>query len=131
MKLLIVDDSSAVYGRLLAMLGGVERLTALAIARSLQEAIEKSKDFCPDAVVMDVHLPDGSGLDAIALLKRQCAGARVFIFSNQIEFRAKALASGADGFFDKSLEFETLVSRLTGDGSETAEGAAGSKEAGK
>jgi DNA-binding NarL/FixJ family response regulator len=130
-KLLIVDDSSAVYGRLLAMLGGIERLTALAIARSLQEAIEKSKDFCPDAVVMDVHLPDGSALDTIAVLKRQCGAARVYIFSNRIECRAKAMASGADGFYDKSLEFEALVDRLTEEPAEESAQCNGNKEINK
>ncbi len=114
MKLLIVDDSSAVYGRLLAMLGGVEHLTALSIARSLQEADEKSQAFCPDAVVLDMNLPDGNGLDALYLIKRNCPNTQVFMFTNQVEFRDKARQAGADGFFDKSLEFEALVSRLVG-----------------
>jgi hypothetical protein len=34
------------------------------------------------------------------------------MFSNQIEFRDKARQAGADGFYDKSLEFEALVIRL-------------------
>jgi len=111
-KLLIVDDSSAVYGRLLAMLGGVEHLTALSIARTLQEADEKSRDFCPDAAVLDMQLPDGSGLDALRAIKRNCPNAHVFMFSNQIEFREKSRLAGADGFYDKSLEFEALIARL-------------------
>jgi DNA-binding response OmpR family regulator len=113
-KLLIVDDSSAVYGRLLTLLGGVESLTALSIARSLQEADEKSRVFCPDAAVLDMILPDGNGLDALYLIKRNCPNTQVFMFTNQVEFRAKARQAGADGFFDKSLEFEALVARLVG-----------------
>lgn len=112
MKLLIVDDSTAVYQRLLTMLGGVERLTALSIARSLHEAVEKSREFCPDAVVLDVQLPDGCGLDAMCAIKLNCPNTRFFIFTNQVEYRAKAMQAGADGFYDKSLEFEALVARL-------------------
>lgn len=115
MKLLIVDDSSAVYRRLLAMLGGVEQLTALSIARSLDEALDKIREYRPDAVVLDAHLPDGSGLDAIADIKNQCPSARVFVFSNQAECRSRALEAGADAFYDKSMEFELLVSRLLGE----------------
>ncbi len=111
MKLLIVDDSSAVYGRLLQMLG-VEHLTALSIARSLHEADEKSRDFCPDAAVLDINLPDGNGLDALRVIKRNCPHAHVFMFTNQVEYRDKARQAGADDFFDKSLEFEALVDRL-------------------
>lgn len=114
MKLLIVDDSSAVYGRLLAMLGGVEHLTALSIARTLQEAGEKSRVFCPDAAVLDMILPDGNGLDALYLIKRNCPNTQVFMFTNQVEFRDKARQAGADGFYDKSMEFEALVTRLIG-----------------
>lgn len=109
---MIVDDSLAVYSRLLAMLGGVEHLTALSIARTLHEADEKSRDFCPDTAVLDMNLPDGKGLDALYLIKRNCPNAHVFMFSNQIEFRDKARLAGADGFYDKSLEFEALVARL-------------------
>jgi len=116
-KLLIVDDSSAVYGRLLAMLGGVEHLTALSIARSLREANEKSLQFCPDAAVLDMNLPDGNGLDALRAIKRNCPNTHVYIFTNQVEFRDSAKRAGADGFYDKSLEFEALVTRLV---SETA-----------
>lgn len=122
MKLLIVDDSSAVYGRLLEMLGGVEHLTALSIARSLHEAVEKGRQLCPDAVVLDVRLPDGSGLDALSRIKRDSPGTRVYIFTNQIEFRDKARRAGADGFFDKSLEFEALVAELLGGASHSGSG---------
>ncbi len=112
MKLLIVDDSSAVYKRLLGLLGGVECLTALSIARSRREVEEKTRDYCPDAVVLDLYLPDGCGLDAVRLLKTRCPNCQVFIFSNQSEFKHKAMEAGADGFFDKSLEFESLIARL-------------------
>lgn len=112
MKLLIVDESSAVSARLLAMLSGVAHLTALTIARSLQEADEKSRDFHPDVVVLDTHLPDGSGLDALFVIQANCPHAYLLIFSNQIELRDKAREAGADAFFDKSLEFEDLVVRL-------------------
>ncbi|HWR76866.1 MAG TPA: response regulator transcription factor [Thiobacillus sp.] len=112
MKLLIVDDSSAIYGRLLKMLGGVEHLTALSIARSLREAVEKSRLLRPDAAVLDVRLPDGNGLDALSSIKKDSPNTRVYMFTNQVEYRDRAKRAGADGFFDKSMEFEALVEQL-------------------
>jgi DNA-binding NarL/FixJ family response regulator len=53
-----------------------------------------------------------SGLDALAAIKRDSPETRVYMFTNRIEFRDKALRAGADGFFDKSLEFEALVAHL-------------------
>jgi two-component system response regulator DesR len=111
-KLLLVDESSAMSGRLLAMLGGMKHITALSIARSLRQADEKSRELCPDTAVVDMSLPDGNGLDALYVIKRNCPNAHVYMFSNQIEFRDKARQAGADGFYDKSLEFEALVIRL-------------------
>ncbi len=112
MKLLIVDDSSAVYRRLIELLGGVENLTALSVARTLREAVEKCRSFKPDAVVLDLELPDGSGLDVIAALKSVASHPCVCIFSNRADCRGQALALGADAFYDKSLEFENLVRAL-------------------
>lgn len=121
MKLLIVDDSSAVYGRLLGMLGGVRYLTA-AVARSLREVMEKGRQLCPDAVVLDVRLPDGNGLDALSSIKENSPGSRVHMYTSQVEFRGKALHAGADGLFDKSLEFKALAARLLGTDSVSAPG---------
>lgn len=112
MKLLIVDDSSAVYRRLIDLLGGVESFTALSVARSLGEVAARCRALKPNAVVLDVELPDGEGLDAVELVRSECPHARVFVFSNHCECRARAITSGADAFFDKSMEFEALVARL-------------------
>jgi DNA-binding NarL/FixJ family response regulator len=111
-KLLIVDDASAVYRRLIELLGGVERLTALSVARSLGEAVIKCRELRPDAVVMDIDLPDGNGLDAIQSIKSLCPKARVLVFSNRVEYSGKAIEQGADRFYDKSLQFEGLITHL-------------------
>lgn len=112
MKLLIVEDSLPVYQRLLAMLGGIEHFTAVSIARSVREAVVKSRRFRPDVIVLDIHLPDGNGLDAMRHIRLNCPLACVFVFSNHPDFRHKALAAGANDFFDKSLDFEALVAHL-------------------
>lgn len=119
MKLLIVDDSSAIYGRLIEMLGGVEHLTAVAVARTLREAVAKGRELLPDAVVLDTELADGNGLDALAEIKFHSPHTRFYMFSNQLEQRGKAKLAGVDGFFDKSLEFEALVAQLLGTNAHT------------
>ncbi|MFZ5484169.1 MAG: response regulator [Pseudomonadota bacterium] len=112
MKLLIVDESAAVYGRLLGMLGGVEGLTALAVARSFDDLDWKCRDFRADVVVLDPRLPGATGLSALQHVLRQCPGIPVYVYSNEPGYRARALTMGAQAFFDKSMEFESLVTRL-------------------
>ncbi|NTV11169.1 MAG: response regulator transcription factor [Zoogloea sp.] len=111
-KLMIVDDGPAIPDRLLAMLGGVERLTAVAIARTLGAALQKCSAFAPDVIVLDIQLPDGNGLDGLAALKARCPDTPVFVFSNHVEYQSRALQAGAERFFDKSLEFEALIDCL-------------------
>lgn len=119
MKLLILDNYSVVYRRLIELLGGIENLGALSVARSLAVLPEKLDTLQPDAVVLDIDLPDGRSLRHIKYIREQVPGARIYIFSNQYEYRAHAAAFGADGFFDKSLEFEQLVDQLLVDTRET------------
>lgn len=112
MKLLIVDENSAVYRRLLGMLGGVEGLTALAIARSLDELDWKCREFRADVVVLDPRLPGANGLSALHHVMRQCHEIPVYVYSNETDFKERALALGAEAFFDKSMEFESLAACL-------------------
>lgn len=115
MKLLIIDDASVVYRRLIELLGGVENLTALAVARSLSDALFKCRGLMPDAIVLDVDLPDASGLSTIKTVLAQCPSTRVFVFSNHLEYRSRAVEMGVEAFYDKSMEFEVLLARLLGD----------------
>ena len=119
MKLLILDNYSAVYQRLIELLGGVESLAALSIARTLAELPDKLMKLNPDIVVLDVDLPDGRSLRHIKRIKEHVPEARIYIFSNLYEYKAHAAAFGADAFFDKSLEFEQLVDQLLIDAKQT------------
>lgn len=89
-------------------------MTGVCVARSLHETVRKCASFAPDVAVVDGRLPDGSGLDAAKIIKFCCPTSHVYLFSNHPEYRIRALESGFDGFFDKSLEFEALVARLKG-----------------
>jgi DNA-binding NarL/FixJ family response regulator len=114
-KLLIVDNSSAVYRRLIELLGGVESLTALAVARSLAELPDKLLQLRPDIIVLDIDLPDGRSLSHIKRIRAVLPDVRIYLFSNHNEYKSRATSLGADAFFDKSLEFEQLIALLLND----------------
>lgn len=118
-KLLILDNCSAVYGRLIELLGGIESLAALSIARNLAELPEKLDQLKPDSIVLDIDLPDGRSLTYLSRIRTQLPRARIYVFSNHHEYKAHAVALGADAFFDKSLEFEQLIAQLLGDASQS------------
>ena len=64
LRLLIVDDHEVVRQGLVALLGRREGFQVVAEAGSVAESIEQARKFEPDVVVMDVRLPDGSGIEA-------------------------------------------------------------------
>lgn len=112
MKLLIADNSSLVYRRLIELLGGVERLTALSVAQSMSDLMAKLIELRPNAVVLDIDLMDGKSLTHIGLIRAAVPDVRIYVFSNHSDCRSRALSLGADAFYDKSLEFEQLIEQL-------------------
>lgn len=112
MRLLVVDDSRAVWERLLAMLGDLPGGITVAHAMSVKEAHYRLDSFSPDLVVLDANLPDGSGLDLLRGIKARLHPVQVAMFTNHPEFRQPSLELGADWFFDKSLDFQALLALL-------------------
>ncbi len=111
MKLLVVDDSVAVWERLFAMLGERPAAEHITQVTSLAEARALLKRFVPDFVVLDAKLPDGNGVELLAELKA-AGDPKVAVFSNHPEYRERFLKQGADWFFDKSMDFPELLALL-------------------
>jgi two-component system, NarL family, invasion response regulator UvrY len=110
-RVLLVDDHAVVrqgYRRLL------EREPNLAIAGEAGTGAEAYQAFCrlaPDVVVMDVSLPDVSGIEAMRRMLAREPQARVLMFSMHEEtiFPARALEAGARGYITKASAPEVLV----------------------
>ena len=63
-RLLVVDDHEVVRQGLVALLDRREGFQVVAEAGTVAEAVEQAMRHKPDIVVMDVRLPDGSGIEA-------------------------------------------------------------------
>lgn len=110
MKLLIVDDSDAVRYRLCRMLCDIPELL-VEEADSFGSGLARFESFAPDIVVLDIQLPDGSGLDFLHLAKRDNPPV-VLMFTNHVLYKKRCMLEGADFFFDKSMDFENLIDVL-------------------
>jgi DNA-binding response OmpR family regulator len=73
-------------------------------ARGCSEAMERARDLRPQAVLLDVLLPDGSGLDVAARLSRSFEGMLVVLTSSRSRSDFGAALDGvpAVGFIEKS-----------------------------
>ena len=104
MKLLIVDDSDLLQNRLRNAIMEVDKTIRIAFASSYREGLELFSTFGPDTVILDIALPDGSGITLLQIFKKEIPSINVIIFTNYptSEFKKSCLEFGADRFFDKS-----------------------------
>lgn len=114
MNVFVVEDAPQVRKRLVAMLGSVPGVTVVGEADSVRGAIDGALTSGAEALLLDLQLRDGNGLDVLAALKPQRPLLRVIVLSNfaSPQYRQASLAAGADVFLDKSQEFERVPELL-------------------
>jgi len=110
MRVLIADDSPAIVERLTQVVGkisGVERLDQAGTVASASEAVRRLK---PDVLILDMQMPDGSGLDVLKIIRENGIACAVIVLTNFAypQYRRRCLQGGARFFLDKSTEFEKV-----------------------
>ena len=113
-RLLIVDDHEVVRQGLVALLDRRPGFEVVAQAGTAAEAIEQARRFSPDLVVMDVRLPDGSGVEACREIRAELPEARVVMLTSYPDEDAvlSAIIAGASGYLLKQVRARDLVAAL-------------------
>jgi two-component system response regulator DesR len=116
MNLFIVEDSIPVRDRLVRSIEDMPGLDIIGTAEDVGTAIRALTDRSPDALILDLQLPGGSGLQVLRAVRQQCPHMRVIVMTNFAAepYRKAALAAGAEIFLDKSAEFGRVRDILTG-----------------
>jgi two-component system, NarL family, response regulator DevR len=114
LQLLIVDDHEVVRQGLVALLDRREEFQVVAEAGTVAEAIDQARRFQPDIVVMDVRLPDGSGIEACREIRAELPRTRVVILTSYPDEDAvlSAIVAGAAGYLLKQIRARDLVAAL-------------------
>jgi DNA-binding NarL/FixJ family response regulator len=111
--LLVVDDHPDVNRILCRLLQREPDFSLLGEAQTGAEALQKATDLRPDVILVDLSLPDMSGLDLTKKLREVEPSAEVLIVSDYNEGEIdKAFAAGARGYLLKSdagIELATAV----------------------
>ena len=113
-RLLVVDDHEVVRQGLVAMLQRRPGFQVVAEAGTAAEAVEMARRHQPDLVVMDVRLPDGSGIEACREIRAEMPGTRVVILTSYPDEEAvfSAIVAGASGYLLKQVRGRDLVAAL-------------------
>ena len=114
LRLLLVDDHEVVRQGLVALLDHREDFEVVAQAGSAAEAVEAARRAKPDIVVMDVRLPDRSGIEATREIRDAMPEVRVVMLTSYPDEEAvfASVAAGASGFVLKEVRGRDLVRAL-------------------
>jgi len=110
MKVFIADDSTVVLERLADLLQEVPGVKIVGRASDVPEAIRSIPKANPDAVILDLQMPGGSGLEVLRAIRQTHPSVCVLICTNYPypQYREECIAAGANFFLDKSAEFERI-----------------------
>jgi len=116
-RVVLVDDSALVRQGIKSVLSAQQPSPAIEIVgegASVAEGIAEAKRLEPDVVLLDIRLPDGSGLQACREILKNRPATRVLIltsFTND-DFTYEAITSGAQGYLMKEIDPAGLVQAI-------------------
>jgi DNA-binding NarL/FixJ family response regulator len=113
-RLLVVDDHEVVRQGLVALLDRRPNFQVVAEAGTVEEALAQARLHQPDIVIMDVRLPDGSGVEACREIRADLPETRVVMLTSFPDDEAvlSAIVAGAAGYLLKQIRARDLISAL-------------------
>jgi YesN/AraC family two-component response regulator len=107
---LIVDDSAVIRRRLVSLLAEVEGVTLVGEASNGVEGGNLIRELSPDVVILDIRMPERSGIGLLESIKDDADLPVVIILTNYpySAYRKRCFELGATHFFDKTTEFDRL-----------------------
>ncbi len=111
LRLLIVDDSQVVRSGLRALLGLEPTLQVVAEAATAGAALAEYRRSRPDVVLLDIRLPDDSGVELCRRLLAENPEARILMLTSVMDRETidDALRAGAGGYLLKEIDGHALV----------------------
>jgi len=113
-RVLSVDDHPLLREGIAAVINIQPDMSLVALATSGTEAIQRYREHRPDVTLMDLRLPDVSGIDAMIAIRAEFPDARVMMltsFDGDVEIE-RALRAGARGYVLKSLPPRELADAI-------------------
>jgi DNA-binding NarL/FixJ family response regulator len=112
--ILIVDDHEVVREGLVSLLGRRPEFSVVGQAGTVAEACAQARRFHPQLIIMDVRLPDGSGIEACRDIRTEMPDTRVVMLTSYSDQEAvlSAIIAGASGYFLKQVRARELISSL-------------------
>jgi DNA-binding NarL/FixJ family response regulator len=113
-RILLVDDHDVVREGLRALLSRREGFDVVSQAGTVAESISEAKRTKPDVIVMDVRLPDGSGIEACREIREAMPETKVIILTSYADDEAvfASILAGASGYVLKQTRGSALADAI-------------------
>jgi two-component system, NarL family, invasion response regulator UvrY len=113
-RVLIADDHVIVREGLKRIIEEDDRITLVAEANSGHQAVTLTRSEKPDVVILDISMPERSGLDALADVRKARPGVKVLMLSMHPEdqYAIRCLRQGADGYMTKESAPDLLLGAI-------------------
>ena len=109
-RVLIVDDHEVTRVGLRTVLSREDSIKIVGEAARVKDAIDEACRLQADVILMDVRLPDGSGVDVCRAIRESCPATRVLFLTSYPDIEAvfAAVVGGAAGYLLKHVDAEAL-----------------------
>jgi two-component system response regulator DevR len=114
-RVMLVDDHEVVREGLRTLLGRGKGVLVVAEASTMAEAIETAARAKPDVIVMDVRLPDGSGVEACRTIRETRPETKVIMLTSYADDEAlfASIVAGAAGYLLKQTRGQAVIDAIT------------------
>jgi len=113
-RILSVDDNQLLREGIAAIIESQQDMVLVSQAVNGAEAIQQFRSLKPDVTLMDLRLPDSSGIDAMIAIRTEFPDARVIVlttFEDDVE-NQRAREAGASGYLLKSMPPNELLQAI-------------------
>jgi len=113
-QVVIVDDHKLVTDCIGLFLKGAKDIEVVGVAHSGKEALDILKQVAPQVLLLDISMPEMSGIELTEAIKKKYPDMRILILSMHSDYNniSDAIDAGADGYVPKDVSSEELVEAI-------------------
>jgi two-component system response regulator DevR len=114
-RVMLVDDHEVVREGLRTLIGRHKEMLVVGEAGTTADAIETAAKAKPDVIIMDVRLPDGSGVEACRTIREARPETRVIMLTSYADDEAlfASIVAGAAGYLLKQTRGQAVIEAIT------------------
>jgi len=113
-KIFLVDDHQLILDGIKALLSGVNDISIIGEATNGNELLEKIPLARPDVILMDISLPDVSGIELTRIISKKHPASKILILSmyTNEDFVFNAMKAGARGYLPKNTSRQEILDAI-------------------